>query len=136
MPSEPCPFCDPPEEKILFRSFRWYARSDLHPVTPGHLLLIPFRHLPMFFDLTQEEWSELGPFIQQAKEYLVRTVAPDGYNIGVNIGRSAGQAIMHLHIHMIPRHWDDSGVKKGGVRRSVPEKEEADPAVCAVPGFR
>lgn len=136
MPSVSCPFCDPPKEEILFRSPLWYARSDLHPVTPGHLLLIPFRHLPTYFDLTQEEWSVLGPFTMQAKEYLDRTVTPDGYNIGVNVGRPAGQAIMHLHIHMIPRHWDDSGVRKGGVRRSVPGKEEAGLPVCAVPGFQ
>lgn len=136
MPSVPCPFCDPREEEILFRSLCWYARSDLHPVTPGHLLLIPFRHFPTYFDLTPEEWSELGLFTMQAKKFLDRTVTPDGYNIGVNVGRSAGQAVMHLHIHMIPRFWDDSGVRKGGVRRSVPGKEEAGLPVCAVPRFQ
>jgi len=82
-----CTFCDPLEGVILFRSPLWYARSDLHPVSPGHLLLIPFRHLPSFFDLSPEEWAAFGPFTLQAKEHLDPIVASDGYNLGVNIGR-------------------------------------------------
>lgn len=132
MPSLPCPFCDPPEEEILFRSPLWYARSDLHPVTAGHLLLIPFRHFPTSFDLTPEEWSELGLFTVQAKEYLDRIVTPDGYNIGVSVDRPGRHASLYP---WIPRYQDDSGVRMGGVRRSVPGEEETDLPVCVVPGF-
>ena len=100
-----------------------YARFDKHPVTAGHLLLIPFRHMAGFFEATQQERLALLSLVDEAKNLLDRLHRPDGYNIGVNVGECAGQTVGHLHIHFIPRYKDDMPDPRGGVRGVIPHKQ-------------
>ncbi|HHV16368.1 MAG TPA: HIT family protein [Gelria sp.] len=115
-----CIFCNQ-EELILENELAW-ARYDKYPVSPGHLLIITKRHVADFFDTTTDERRALNNLLEEAKKMLDRTNSPDGYNIGVNCGEAAGQTIMHLHIHLIPRYQGDIDNPRGGVRGVIPDK--------------
>ena len=115
-----CIFCNQ-EELILENELTW-ARYDKYPVSPGHLLIITKRHVADFFDTTIEERRALNDLLQEAKKMLEREYSLDGYNIGVNCGEAAGQTIMHLHIHLIPRYQGDIDNPRGGVRGVIPDK--------------
>jgi diadenosine tetraphosphate (Ap4A) HIT family hydrolase len=91
---------------------------------PGHLLIIPGRHVASVFEATSIEIPDLWNLVCRAKEYLDQKYSPDGYNIGINDGESAGQTVMHLHIHLIPRYRDDMDDPRGGVRGVIPEKQK------------
>lgn len=117
-----CPFCQTTEGVVL-RNGLAYARFDKDPVTPGHMLLIPFRHVASYFDTSNEERHALSQLINQAKEFLDEHHVPAAYNIGVNIGEAAGQTIMHVHMHLIPRYWGDVENPKGGVRGVIPARQ-------------
>jgi superfamily II DNA or RNA helicase/diadenosine tetraphosphate (Ap4A) HIT family hydrolase/HKD family nuclease len=95
---------------------------DAFPVSPGHALLIPARHIATWFDATEAERAELLTAVEQARVVIERTHRPDGYNIGVNIGQAAGQSIFHLHVHVIPRYRGDVDEPRGGVRGLIPGK--------------
>lgn len=101
-----------------------YARYDMHPVSPGHLLIIPKRHFGSVFEATEAELSALWNLITVARLYLNEEYSPDGYNIGINEGSVAGQTIMHLHIHLIPRYSGDMKDPRGGVRGVIPGKQQ------------
>lgn len=115
-----CIFCNQ-EEIILENELAW-ARYDKYPVSPGHLLIITKRHVADFFDITTDERKALNDLLEEAKKKLDREYSPDGYNIGVNCGAAAGQTIMHLHIHLIPRYQGDIDNPRGGVRGVIPDK--------------
>jgi diadenosine tetraphosphate (Ap4A) HIT family hydrolase len=119
-----CPFCNPAEEEIVLANDLCYARYDKYPVSPGHLLLIPFRHVPTLFDATDAEQIALLALIREAKTLLDEQSHPDGYNVGVNVGKAAGQTVMHLHVHLIPRYAGDVADPRGGVRGAIPEKRK------------
>ncbi|MCC7556034.1 MAG: HIT family protein [Methanoculleus marisnigri] len=89
---------------------------------PGHLLIIPYRHVADFFDATDAELAALLALVREAKTLLDGRFRPDGYNVGVNVGEAAGQTVMHLHLHVIPRYAGDVKDPRGGVRGAVPEK--------------
>ena len=89
---------------------------------PGHLLVIPYRHIPGLFDATDEEQAALLALVREAKDLLDGRLHPDGYNIGVNVGTAAGQTVMHLHVHVIPRYAGDVEDPRGGVRGAIPER--------------
>jgi len=121
----PCPFCNPAPEDIVVANDLCYARYDIHPVSPGHLLVIPFRHVPNYFDTTDEERMALARLIDDCRVITDRDRHPDGYNIGVNVGEAAGQNVMHVHIHFIPRYRGDAhGEHEGGVRGVLPCKPD------------
>ena len=115
-----CIFCNQ-EEIVLENELAW-ARYDKYPVSPGHLLIITKRHVADFFDTTIEERRALNDLLEECKKMLDREYSPDGYNIGVNCGTAAGQTIMHLHIHLIPRYQGDIDNPRGGVRGVIPDK--------------
>lgn len=117
-----CPFCHPASAPVL-RNDLVFALYDAHPVTPGHMLLIPYRHVASFFDVTQAEHQALADLLSQAKSLLDETLAPDGYNLGVNIGDAAGQTVPHVHVHVIPRVVGDVEKPRGGVRGVIPSKQ-------------
>jgi len=101
-----------------------YVINDKFPVSPGHLLVIPKRHEPSWFELTQGELAQCNLLIKGMKEQI-QDEEPDvrGFNIGVNSGQVAGQTIMHCHIHLIPRRTNDSADPTGGVRGVIPGKQ-------------
>jgi diadenosine tetraphosphate (Ap4A) HIT family hydrolase len=117
-----CPFDSVPESEVVTKNSLWYARWDRFPVTKGHLLVIPYRHVAGYFDTTREEKISLLEIIDDCKKILDEKYSPDGYNIGINIGRVAGQTVMHLHVHVIPRYAGDTERPGGGVRRVIPGK--------------
>jgi len=117
---ENCVFCDR-AEMILENRLAW-AKYDKYPVSPGHMLIISKRHVPNFFAATAEEHQSLNELLAEAKLLLDEKYHPDGYNIGANCGETAGQTIMHLHIHLIPRYHGDVDNPRGGVRGVIHNK--------------
>ena len=117
-----CPFCNPSKKVVVLANSLCYARYDRYPVSPGHLLLIPFRHIPTLFDATDAEQAALLALVREAKALLDGRRHPDGYNVGVNVGKAAGQTVMHLHVHVIPRYAGDMADPRGGVRGVIPER--------------
>ncbi|MEQ8224742.1 MAG: HIT family protein [Candidatus Eremiobacterota bacterium] len=117
-----CPFCNHGEEEAVLKNDLSFARFDKYPVSKGHLLVIPWRHFENYFDATAEEKIAIIKLIDEAKILLDEKFRPDGYNIGVNVGIPAGQSVMHLHVHVIPRYKGDMENPKGGVRGVLPRK--------------
>jgi diadenosine tetraphosphate (Ap4A) HIT family hydrolase len=118
-----CPFCNlAPEVTILMETETALAILDRFPVSNGHTLIIPKRHIANYFDLTSEEQTELWALVNQTKQKLDYQYHPDGYNIGININPEAGQTIFHVHIHLIPRYHNDTPNPRGGVRGVIPER--------------
>lgn len=118
-----CPFCND-IDSIIDESKYWYAIYDKYPVSKGHTLLISKRHVPSFFDLTSEETRQIHNMIKRIRRKLDTTYFPNGYNIGVNCGRAAGQTVPHCHIHIIPRYDNDVNDPTGGVRGVIPNKQK------------
>ena len=119
-----CPFCTLPPSRVIDSSQHGLVIRDAYPVSPGHTLIIPMRHIGSFFDLSAEERTDLLTLLDSAKTELDAEFSPDGYNIGINDGAAAGQTVPHLHIHLIPRYTGDCPDPRGGVRWIVPEKAD------------
>jgi len=100
-----------------------FAIWDGYPVSPGHVLIITRRHRADYFELDDGEREELHTMIAQARQHMEASGhRPQGYNIGMNCGRAAGQSVMHFHCHVIPRYEGDMDEPKGGVRHCIPGK--------------
>jgi diadenosine tetraphosphate (Ap4A) HIT family hydrolase len=97
---------------------------DAFPISPGHTLIIPKRHVGSFFELESDERAELLALLDEAKVVADEEFSPQGYNIGINDGTAAGQTVPHLHIHLIPRYQGDRPDPRGGVRWIIPEKAD------------
>ena len=95
---------------------------DAFPVSEGHTLIVPRRHVPSYFDLNAEERGAIWSAARKARDALLDMHSPDGFNIGINDGEAAGQTVSHLHVHLIPRYRGDSRDPRGGVRWVIPEK--------------
>ena len=113
-----CIFCNIPKDEIIAENELALAFFDRYPVNEGHTLIVPKRHVETYFDATLDEKDAITRLLIKVKEKLDSEYHPDGYNIGVNIGASAGQTIFHLHVHMIPRYRGDVPDPRGGIRRS------------------
>lgn len=96
---------------------------DDNPVSQGHMFFVTKRHVPTFFETTQEERCAIFELIDKAKKMLDEKYHPDGYNIGMNCGEYAGQSVMHVHVHLIPRYKGDVANPRGGVRGVIPSKQ-------------
>ena len=122
---EVCPFCKfIRTQEPVAQHGTFFAKHDGYPVSPGHTLLIPRRHIGTFFELNQEEREDFFELLLEVRDMLQRQFEPDGFNIGVNIGRAAGQTVMHLHIHLIPRYFGDVENPVGGVRGVIPSRAD------------
>jgi len=121
-----CPFCSASiESKIIERLGTVVAIKDKHSVTKGHVLVLPIRHTLDFFSITSEEKKDADKLIRILRDRIEKSDSTvTGFNIGTNCGKSAGQTIMHAHIHLIPRRNGDTPNPKGGVRGVIPEKME------------
>ncbi|MCF7885625.1 MAG: HIT family protein [Candidatus Marinimicrobia bacterium] len=111
-----CIFCKKSSEAVVENEMA-YAIFDEYPVNKGHMLIIPKRHFDNYFDATKKEYLAIQDLSHECKNIIDEKYSPDGYNIGVNIGYEAGQTIMHLHIHLIPRYKGDIEDPRGGVRK-------------------
>jgi diadenosine tetraphosphate (Ap4A) HIT family hydrolase len=113
-----CLFCHPRRHlQLLTESATAYAIFDGYPLSKGHALVIPKRHTANYFDLSFKEQSACWLMVNTVKEILEREFQPDGFNVGMNIDRAAGQTMMHTSIHIIPRYRGDLPGAKGGIRR-------------------
>ena len=117
-----CPFCHPAPERIIFENPLVIALWDAFPVNRGHALIVPRRHVPTWFDASAEERVALMAAVDEARDLIVARFAPDGFNIGINVGQAAGQTVFHLHVHLIPRYDGDVPDPRGGVRWVIPAR--------------
>ncbi|RYY47496.1 MAG: HIT family protein [Chitinophagaceae bacterium] len=115
-------FLTVPKERIIYQSKSFFIIKDLYPVSPGHLLIISNRPVLDYFSLSDNERLELAELILVGKQMIEKDHKPDGYNIGMNCGESAGQTVMHFHCHLIPRYQGDMDNPRGGVRHCVRDK--------------
>jgi diadenosine tetraphosphate (Ap4A) HIT family hydrolase len=110
-----CELCTPAD--VVLQNELAYVRYDNNSLSRGHVLVIPKRHVASFFDMTGEEQSAVLGLLNEAQLLIRRNHSPDGYNIGVNIGKAGGQSRMHVHMHLIPRYVGDVPDPGGGIRR-------------------
>jgi len=123
-PNNPCLFCKPKPREVIAETDTALLVTDTYPVSLGHCLVIPKRHIATYFECNEEENRDFRTLIIKAKEYLDKKHSPDAYNIGNNNGLHAGQSVFHLHIHIIPRYKGDVENPKGGVRWVLPKKSQ------------
>ena len=121
-PNDPCHCCTP--RGVTRQNALAYSARDSFPVSPGHSLIIPFRHCADFFDLSPEEMAACMELLLATREDLEEELRPDGYNVGVNVGRAGGQSVLHVHVHLIPRYAGDHPSPQGGVRQIIPWKAD------------
>lgn len=118
-----CPFCNPNSEReIITESATTYAIYDKYPVNKGHALIIPKQHIPDYFDLSNHSQRGCLLVLNRVKKIIAEKFNPAGFNVGVNVGETAGQTIPHVHIHLIPRYMNDIENPVGGVRNIIPGK--------------
>ena len=118
-----CIFCAPDRE-ILAESALSLAFADAHPVSPGHALVVPRRHVVTIFELNDEEYADCFLLARRVQELLAARLQPDGFNMGVNCSEAGGQSVWHAHIHVIPRFNGDTPHPRGGVRNVIPRKAD------------
>ena len=103
-PASPaCPFCTLSPERIVWESTSVVVVRDIYPVSEGHSLVMPKRHVPTWFDADPWEQAEVWRAVAEIKAELDAEFSPQGYNIGFNAGEAAGQTVMHLHVHIMLR---------------------------------
>ena len=123
-PPQACPFCTVAPSRVVEEDKHAVLILDGFPVSPGHSLIIPKRHVGSFFEITDIERGALLKLLDRAKELVSKRHNPAGYNIGINDGPAAGQTVSHLHIHLIPRYEGDVADPRGGVRWVIPQKAD------------
>ncbi|MBM6413356.1 HIT family protein [Lacticaseibacillus paracasei] len=124
MPQADCIFCHLPQTSIVLENDLAVAFWDIHPVSQGHLLVIPRTHRRDFFDLSEEELLAINRLIQAGKTLIDQQYHPDGYNVGANVGLYGGQTVMHCHLHLIPRYRGDDPNPAGGIRKMLSNGQE------------
>jgi diadenosine tetraphosphate (Ap4A) HIT family hydrolase len=112
--SQECELCSP--SAVLIDNELAYAQSEQNSLSRGHIIIVPRRHVSDFFEMTSSEQVAVVELLNHARACVQSQHSPDGYNIGVNVGRAAGQSRMHVHIHLIPRYTGDVANPAGGVR--------------------
>ena len=121
-PQTKCHFCELPKNRIWVETSTAIAFLDGFPVSEGHALIIPKRHVPILHDLPEPELLDVWALVARVRKMMLDQYNPDGFNIGVNEGEAAGQTIGHAHVHVIPRRLGDVPDPRGGVRWVVPAK--------------
>ncbi len=114
-----CAFCTKKTENDLLEDNLFSAFRDKRPVSRGHTLIVPKRHVENFFEMAPEEGSHLFGFIVTVKNFLQSQYSPSGFNVGVNVGAAAGQTVFHAHIHVVPRYLGDVTDPRGGIRNVI-----------------
>ncbi len=126
--SSDCLFCQISQgqkQVPFFAKFKHcYAIKDQFPVSEGHILIIPYEHTENWFTASEEVRLDILKALNNVKERIDNEYNPQGYNMGANCGEAAGQSVMHLHMHLIPRYQGDMENPKGGVRGVIPSKQK------------
>ena len=118
------PFLARDQEEWVASNELAFALRDRFPVSAGHTLVIPRRLVATWFEATSEEQKALFELVTEVKLRLDEEFQPDGFNVGFNVGEAAGQTVMHLHVHVIPRYRGDMDDPRGGVRGAIPSKQK------------
>jgi len=119
-----CPFCNFDPAKVWIQNEHAIDFNDSFPVSQGHTLIIPKKHVPSLFGLFEEVQKSLWTLVADVRNHLIEELNPDAFNIGVNDGEAAGQTVQHAHIHVIPRYNGDVSDPRGGIRWVIPEKAD------------
>jgi len=127
--AEGCIFCDKPNQSddaaafILARADSAFAMLNAYPYNPGHLMVAPFRHTAVLDGLREKEMADVDSLLQRSVRALTESVGPDGFNLGMNLGRVAGAGVAdHLHWHVVPRwNGDTNFMAVVGETRVLPE---------------
>jgi len=122
MSEERCPFCDVAPERVVAHNSLAIAIGDGFPVSEGHTLVVPREHEAHLFDLPGQTQAALWQLVGEVRNELQLDLLPAGFNIGLNDGVAAGQTVMHVHIHVIPRYKGDVKDPRGGIRCVIPNK--------------
>ena len=123
-PNNPCIFCNLKRQEIIYENEYASVSYDSYPVSNFHSLIIPKRHIKDFFDLNEKELNACNELIKKIKSKIENDdKLVEGFNLGTNAGKVAGQTIMHCHIHLIPRRNGDVENPQGGVRGVIPLKQ-------------
>lgn len=118
-----CIFCSLTPERIIAENDSFSAIKDGFPVTQGHVLIIPKRHVADYFGLSTDELLSMNKLLTQCRDEITTfDPAVEGFNIGMNCGEVAGQTIFHCHVHLIPRRTGDVENPRGGIRHLIPGK--------------
>jgi diadenosine tetraphosphate (Ap4A) HIT family hydrolase len=121
--SSSCPFCHRIDgDDILTSTNMGVAFPDAYPLSPGHALVVPRRHVADLFELSSYEFEAIWHLVREVRGLIAEERKPAGFNVGVNIGEAAGQTVQHAHIHVIPRYAGDVENPRGGVRWVLPER--------------
>ncbi len=116
-----CIFCSL-DRSILAETRLSLAFLDAFPVSKGHALIIPKRHVQSVWDMTGDEYNDAFDLVRKVKDIIQNRFDPQGFNLGVNCGEAAGQSVLHAHIHIIPRYVGDVPNPRGGIRNIMPGK--------------
>ena len=123
--AEGCPFCSVEPDRLLMENSLAVVLADRYPVTSGHRLVVPRRHVGDYFELGTPETSACQRLLARSRdEMLAADPTIEGFNVGINCGEPAGQTVMHCHIHLIPRRRGDHPSPRGGVRAVLPGKAD------------
>lgn len=117
-----CTYCSLSQARIYDETALSIAFKDVFPVSPGHTLIIPKRHVESYFDLTNQERDDMNALMIRVKGKLKEELNPQGFNLGVNEGFAAGQTVSHINMHLIPRFKGDVAEPRGGIRWIFPDK--------------
>ena len=109
-----CELCRP--ANVVAENADAYARFDSNPLASGHVIVVPRRHVADFFEMTAAEQAAVLELLNRTRRLIGEQHSPDGVNIGVNVGKAAGQSRMHVHVHLIPRYKGDVADPAGGIR--------------------
>jgi ATP adenylyltransferase len=114
------------EHFVVWRGELVYVVMNLYPYNNGHLLIVPYREVEAYVDLTEAEQTEIARTIARASRWLQTALQPEGYNVGINIGKAAGAGIPeHLHVHIVPRWSGDTNFLPAiGDVKLIPEAME------------
>jgi diadenosine tetraphosphate (Ap4A) HIT family hydrolase len=122
-----CIFCNPHRQlHLLTESATAYAMFDGYPLSKGHVLIVPKRHISNYFELPPKEQSACWLMANKVQAILTKEFQPDGFNVGMNINKAAGQAMNHATIHIIPRYQGDTNGAKSGMRSVIPKQVRID----------
>ncbi|MEQ8659586.1 MAG: HIT family protein [Gammaproteobacteria bacterium] len=123
MSTDPCIFCHL-DRPLVGANALAIAFRDAYPVSPGHTLVTPRRHVRTILETTPAEYAACFALAREVVQELAAEFGPDGFNLGVNVEAAGGQSVWHAHIHVIPRYAGDNPDPLGGVRNVIPRRRE------------
>lgn len=118
-----CVFCDRIARREVFvEGPLAVAFPDRYPLSAGHTLIVPRVHVADYFELEETVRTDLWRLVDEVKTRLDEQFSPAGFNVGINVGRAAGQTVFHAHVHLVPRYEGDVPDPRGGIRHLLPQR--------------